>query len=96
MSESMNCPIEWCSGYRDEHGGEGDGPESWLHMEHTMPLTGLVRAHRWQEGAGPVRWSMLIGNHAVDADNADELVRQLHESAEALSAWSQHVAPRGM
>lgn len=87
----IDCPIPWCDGEAGQHGDEGTGPESWLHLGPTVNigLDGRLGVFCWQEGAGPVMWSLMVGNEAMDAGTLGELVAKLRGAADELERHEQ-------
>ncbi|MGP6203904.1 DUF6907 domain-containing protein [Microbacterium sp. F2] len=92
---TFDCPIAWCDGRTEEHGGDGGSPDDWLHScDVARPAlrgsrTSLVQ--RIAEGGGPSRVSLVV---SVDADYAlDEArevaaeLRAIAEILEGVAAW---------
>lgn len=85
----IDCPIAWCEGRWLDHGGEGNGPETWLHEAPatSLPLTesgtGQGYLSRFREGSGPDKWSVHI---AVDHTSTDQtaLIAALRDTADAI------------
>ncbi len=60
---TIDCPIEWCSGNRNEHGGFGDPPEEWLHTDGAGTDVGHGAVlYRSRLGSGPDKWQVAIGD----------------------------------
>ncbi len=58
--EYFDCPVSWCSGYRGEHGEEGDGPDSWLHTSEHDVFADLGVGSYSREGTGATRYGVSI------------------------------------
>jgi hypothetical protein len=57
---NFDCPVAWCSGYRPEHGDEGDGPQKWLHTSEHEDIAELAIGVFFREGIGPTTFAVSI------------------------------------
>ena len=80
--EAIECPIEWCTGHLLDHGGDGAGPEDWLHSDYGVELVHGVALYRSQVGSGPLEWEVVVGGAtlAIGLDPAN-LARKLRDIA---------------
>ena len=65
MTDRMECPIAWCNGDIDNHGGVGQEPSEWLHVDHGRDIVHGAAIYRTQKGSAPVRWEMVVGGRVV-------------------------------
>lgn len=88
---SIACPIPWCTGNRGQHGGEGDGPDTWLHCDDGRSLTESATLYRFKEGSGPVSYSVHIGGQVVieEAVSLDEVARAMRTIADACATLAK-------
>ena len=87
MTVRMECPIAWCNGDIDNHGGVGQEPSEWLHVDHGRDIVHGAAIYRTQKGSAPVRWEMVVGGRVVAA-GADlaVLAEKLRDIAGAVEA----------
>lgn len=89
LRERFECPIPWCAGDVEEHGGDGTLPHEWLHSSDSLPLSGVLWANIWCTGSGPVRWAVYVGNYGAvvdDAGDVEEVATLLEDAAHQLRA----------
>ena len=86
MNGRLACPVEWCTGYVVDHGGDGAEPDDWRHSDDGTDLVHGAALYRSQHGAGPVVWEMVAGGSvvAVGGDLA-QLADRLREIADAVA-----------
>ena len=59
----FDCPLAWCSGDWENHGGDGAPPEVWGHdCAHDIELPHGARLTRFREGTGPDVWTLMGGS----------------------------------
>lgn len=57
----IDCPIGWCVGNRNEHGGFGDPPDEWMHTDGQGTEVGHNAVlYRSRLGSGPDKWEVAI------------------------------------
>lgn len=75
----IDCPLPWCLGYRDEHGGQQDprdprspvdrgypaDPTAWEHRSVELDLPGVGYGCWEATGAGPARYVVASGDRAI-------------------------------
>lgn len=86
VREQFGCPVTWCTGGVEEHGGDGAGPEDWLHQSEAVPLAGELWAQRWTTGADPERWQLHVSTDSeiAEARNLASLAALLESAAREL------------
>jgi len=80
------CPLPWCSGDVEEHGGDGGVPSDWLHQSEPIQLGEELWAQRWQTGADAERWQLYCGRYGSfgESSSAGALATILETAARAL------------
>lgn len=80
--ERFDCPVTWCMGDVEEHGGDGAGPDDWMHQGEAVPLSGGLWVQRWATGTEPAQWQLNAGRQIEIAEGASlEVLATLLESA---------------
>lgn len=76
---SIECPIAWCTGFRDEHGGDDRDPRSkpaaergypaepaqWVHRSAERDYPGVGYGFWEATGSGPVAYILAAGERAI-------------------------------
>lgn len=86
------CPVPWCAGDVEDHGGDGAMPDSWLHSSDPLTLSGPLWANVWSTGSGPMRWAVNVGTYGVvtdDAEDAEAVALMLEDAARQLRVRSK-------
>lgn len=87
----IDCPVLWCSGRWLEHGGDGQGPEDWVHDdEQGYALPHGAELHRSQIGAGPVEWTLNMrgegASFTLELSTPAKYARRLRDIADEIDA----------
>lgn len=90
MSNRIDCPIEWCTGSRLDHGGDGAEPETWVHSDDGTELVHGAALYRARTGTGADEWELIVGGqligHGVDLTVLSERLRDLADAVDAVAA----------
>lgn len=85
QARDIGCPVEWCGGRREQHGGDGSDPARWFHEDATTtPLPYGARAWRYQQGSGPILWSLILDAESFADGTIDEHATRLRAIATAV------------
>jgi hypothetical protein len=79
------CPIEWCDGDLEQHGGDGNSPDAWVHADaQWRDLPGGARAGRYAHGGQSAEWSLVLDVEHFSSGTLGELAERLRAIATAL------------
>jgi hypothetical protein len=65
MGHRIECPVEWCAGSWIDHGGDGAGPNEWLHSDDGREIVHGAALYRSRRGTGEDVWEMIAGGHVL-------------------------------
>lgn len=80
------CPVPWCAGDVEEHGGDGAMPSDWLHQGEPVLLSDELWAQRWKTGTEAERWQINCGRYGSfgESESAEALATILERAARIL------------
>lgn len=91
MQRRIECPLPWCTGQIESHGGDGSAPDEWLHQAEPIPLPlgelqySSAFVTLCQLGAGPVTWDVFIKVEDPEVP-VRAIVKRLRATADLLEA----------
>lgn len=89
LRQRFECPVSWCTGSWLDHGGDGTGPDEWLHSDDGREIVHGAALYRSREGAGPDMWEMVAGGQVVarghDLARLAEVLRDLAGAVDTLA-----------
>lgn len=90
----FTCPVRWCAGDIDEHGGDGAEPDHWFHSSDRLPLSGPLWAVRWSTGSEAPRWAVNVGRFGSvteEVEHVEGIAAMLEDAARQLRQLQEQV-----